>query len=185
MTGLLLYLSDMSFSVAIGKFNSESFSIPFGVPQGSILVPLLFNLYMQPLLSTIQKFNVSYHSYADATQLYISVSPTNLSPLDDLFNCIPAIKLWMTHNVLQLNNDKTEVLVVGPKELRQKMYPVLASKSIRNLGVIIDPNLNFHEHILNITKTFYHLRNIAKIRCLLSRPEAEELVHAFISSRLH
>ena len=185
------YLNNRSFSVEIGHYKSDSVYINYGVPQGSILGPLLFNFYMLPLGSIIQKYNISHHSYADDTQLYIAVSADCISPLHDLIQCIPDIINWMATNFLKLNEEKTEILLVGPTSLRQRILPFLTPLLVKpcehakNLGVILDADLNFQKQITNITRTaFYHLKNLAKIRCFLSVSDSEKLVHAFISSRL-
>ncbi len=59
------------------------------------------------------------------------------------------------------------------------------SSTVRNLGVMLDSNLSFENHISHVTKTaFFHLRNIAKLQNMLSVSDAEKLVHAFMTSRL-
>ena len=63
------YLTGRCLTVSIGNFKSDKLDIPYRVPQGSILGPLLFNLYMLPLGSIIQQYNISYHAYANDTQL--------------------------------------------------------------------------------------------------------------------
>ncbi len=61
----------------------------------------------------------------------------------------------------------------------------VTSSTVKNLGVILDSNLYFENHISNVTKTaFFHLRNIAKLRNMLPDSNAEKLVHAFMTSRL-
>ena len=81
----------------------------------------------------------------------------------------------MSKNVLKLNEDKTDVLIVGSSEQRELIKSRLgglvkdSSTSVRNLGVIIDAELNFNTHINHVTKTaFFHLRNIARIRASLT-----------------
>ena len=97
----------------------------------------------------------------------------------------------MNQNFLQLNSDKTEVIIIGAKAKRQEIAAHLSSFSLEskehcwNLGVIIDADLNFHCHINNVTKSaFYHFKNISKIRDFLSDSDAEKLVHAFVTSDL-
>jgi len=183
------YLTDRCFSVSMDTCSSRTHEIRCGVPQGSILGPILFNLYMLPLGDVIRRHGISFHSYADDTQLYIAVSPDDTGPIDALFNCILDIKSWMAENFLQLNQDKTEVLVIGPEGQREKLLPKLQdfkpSQYVKNLGVIFDSELSFIPHIKNITKIgFYHLKNIARVRPFLSQASTEVLMHAFISCRL-
>lgn len=88
--------------------------------------------------------------------------------------------------------NKTEILVVGPKKQQQEITSYLlshnlkASEQVRNLGIILDTDLNFKNHISNITRSsFYHLRNTAKEKRLISQTNPDKLVHAFILNRAY
>ncbi len=70
---------------------------------------------MLPLGDIIRKLGVSFHCYADDTQLYISSRPGETHQIEKLMECIVDIKNWMTNNFLLLNSEKTEVLIIGPK----------------------------------------------------------------------
>lgn len=95
-------------------------SLACGVPQGSILVSLLFNLYMLPLGLIMKKKTITYHYNADDT-LYIALSSSDFAPVDSLRLCIDQINGWMCHSSQQLNKDKTDVIVFGTTEERLKM----------------------------------------------------------------
>ncbi len=100
----------------------------------------------------------------------------------------------MTSNFLLLNSEKTEVLIIRPKTSTvNKLEHGLtldgcsfdSSSSVRNLGVLFDSNLSFDGHVSIICKTaFFHLKNISKLRLMLSMSNAEILIHAFMTSRL-
>ncbi len=112
---------------------------------------------------------VSFHCYADDTQLYISSRPGETHQIEKLTECIVDIKNWMTSNFLLLNSEKTEVLIIGPKNPtcnNLEHYLTLdgcsvnsSSSSVRNLGVLFDSNLSFESHVSSICKTaFFHLK---------------------------
>ncbi len=90
-----------------------------------------------------------------------------------------------------VNKEKTEVIAFGNKDEVLKVNAYLDSRGqttknqVRNLGVILETDLSFSSHVKAVTKSaYYHLKNIARIRCFVSSQDLEKLVHAFITSRV-
>ena len=108
--------------------------------------------------------------------------------------CVSDIRKWMAANFLLLNSDKPERRGLGPKTQRDLLLTltinlngctVVSNKTAKDLGVTLDPELSFAEHIRTVSRTdFFHLCNIAKIRNFLSKNDAEKCIHAFVTSRL-
>ena len=102
-------------------------------------------------------------------------------------------RIFRIRNFLKLNDSKTEILIIGPKSkpvvdissLIVGLHAKCTVDYVRNLGVIFDNRFDFCRHVNNLVKcSFYHIRNIAKIRGYLTKSLAETLFHAFVSSRL-
>ena len=191
------YLSDRSQYVTVNECVSETSPVSFGVPQGSVLGPVLFILYTKPLSSLITSFSVCNQSFADDTQLHHSCPPTQLpSTIETVQDCTAAIKQWMTENKLKLNDDKTEALLVKSSRCTA-LDPSLTSVKIgnadipfvpcvRNLGFIVTAHeLSLHNHVSNVCRSAnLEIRRISSIRQYLSVEATKTLVCAFVLSRL-
>ncbi len=97
--------------MAWGGEVSKAHKLVTGVPQGSVLGPLLFSTYTTSLAPIIQAHGFSYHFYADDTQLYLSFRPDDPTVAARISGCLVDISAWMKEHHLQLNLAKTELLV--------------------------------------------------------------------------
>ena len=128
LTWLMEYLKGHTQKVVLdgmhGHVESDAAMLKCGVPQGSVLGPILFTLYISPLGDICRNHGVDYHNYADDQQLYLSFSPTidgdKERCLRNLQNCIRDIRHWMKTNLLKLNDNKTEFIMFGSKINLQK-----------------------------------------------------------------
>ncbi len=178
--------------MAWGGEVSKAHQLVTGVPQGSVLGPLLFSTYTTSLGSIIQAHGFSYHCYADDTQLYLSFQPDDPTVAARISGCLADISAWMKEHHLQLNLAKTELLVVPATPTLQHDFSIqlgtsiiTPSTSVRNLGVIFDDQLTFKEHIAKTARSCrFALHNIRKIRPFLTEHAAQLLVQALVISRL-
>jgi len=189
------YFSDRSQCVLIDNIMSEFANLVCGVPQGSVLGPMKFCLYLLPLGAILKYHGIGYHIYADDTQLYISFKCNDpLAYLPKLNNCISDIRVWMIKNKLKINDSKTEFIVFRSPQAKQDLSGlsvsvgdsvIQQSSKVRDLGVIFDQFLSFDDHISMVCRsTHFHMRNIGRVRHLLSYDATAQLIHALISMRL-
>jgi hypothetical protein len=170
--------------------------LQFGVPQGSVLGPILFTMYTGPISDIIKAHGLNHHMYADDTQLCIFFDVDGVdNAVARIEACAAEIRSWMRTNMLKLNDSKTEAVFIT----RKGTYIPATSKSVaigdssvesvkraRNLGVLFDDCMSMEPQISAMCSSgHFHLRNIGAIRKYLTVESAECLVHAFITSRLY
>ena len=116
LTWFASYLSQRSQSIQINQVVSMlSILLLFGVPQGSVLGPMLFLIYILHLGVIIRSFSFELHIYAGDMQIYFSIKPTTATEsIRRVEDCLSSAHKWMTSNFLKLNSDKTEVLLMEP-----------------------------------------------------------------------
>ena len=187
------YLNNRKYYVRIGNSVSSVESLTRGVPQGSVLGPVLFCIYTSGLSRILQDSGVEFKIFADDTQLYLTISDIQVTcaKIGDILN---NIEDWMNFKQLKLNINKTEYLLIGKNSdlKRLKNTPLIINNNqirivekVKDLGVYLDSNLSMDAQISNVVKiTGYHLRNIAFIRKYIDVDSTKKLVYNFVISRL-
>ena len=191
------YLGDRSQSVKVKDSISDSRPLNQGVPQGSVLGPLLFTMYTTPLSALLTSFkSIQHHLYADDTQIYISLTPHNAaSVISELQDCLNSIKLWMNSNKLKLNADKTEFILFGSDTQRSKLSHIFPINilgnmlspvdKVRNLGVVFDAAFTFSPQVSSICSScYYQIRDLTRIRRFLNKSTAISVANALVGSRI-
>ena len=181
------YLKNRHQCIYIGGCCSGKRCLICGVPQGSVLGPLLYLLYVFGLGDILRQHGINYHFYADDSQLYLAFSPKDPRDLDSaisrLERCASDIRNWMTDHFLKLNEDKTEFIIFSPPRCTTSFASttitvgddtVLPVDIVRNLGSFFDRHLSMDHHVSQVIKSSHHqLRRIRYI-CEYLTPDATE-----------
>jgi hypothetical protein len=191
------YLSGRKFCVQAGGFKSKDYPLDIGVPQGSVLGPLLFTLFTTPLMKIFAKHEISYHLYADDTQFWVSFDHKNpdseLAARTALSCVFQEVEKWMANHSLKLNPSKTVFLPISRHKKYTEFLPLAlnslcsipASQQARNLGVWFDSEFSFKHQIDEVRRvSFFHLRRLRNIRDFVPMDCFQSLMHAFVTSRL-
>jgi hypothetical protein len=189
------YLTGRSQVTRVGLEKSNPAPLSCGVPQGSVLGPILFTVYTASLGELLRQHHISYHLYADDSQLWIRCNPRNPHrAAQQMESCIASVQSWMATHFLKMNAEKTEFLVISSAKMSPKIPPLCVSvgncelkpsSKARNLGVIINSHASMNDQISSVCRSSYlQLRCLRKIQRFVSREALEKLVHAFVTSKL-
>lgn len=191
------YLSMRTFSVCINGKNGKVTLLLYGVPQGSVLGPLLYILYTKELERIAKKHKLSINLYADDSQLYVCFTSDNVSDIRlQIESCLHEIKSWMSMNFLKLNEDKTDIIVFSPitkqvyvpvdsLNIKFENYMLSESDSVEILGTVLKSNLSFSSFISEKHQSCnLHLRNLRHIKKCLPVDVRIMLVQNLIVSKL-
>ena len=189
------YLVDRRQYVRAGSTTSTPSVIVCGVPQGSVLGPILFLLYTADLLSLIEDHGLRPHLYADDTQIYGFCSPSaSLQLQNSISVCIDDVAAWMRSNRLQLNTTKTEILwsttgrrfhQLPQSTLRVGADHVAPASVVRDLGIYLDFDVSMRSHVAKtVSACFAVLRQLRSVRRSLPRAVLQSLMSSLVLSRL-
>ena len=189
------YLLSRTFRVRLGGDFSASRPLATGVPQGSVLGPLLFNIFSSAMSEIFSAHDISAYWYADDTQFYVEFDPSSPESERNARSIVTLVMSelieWMSKHHLKLNTNKTVFLPIC-RDTSKVFGPLLVgtdlispSLVVRNLGFIFNRSLSLADHIKHVKKTsFFYLKRILNMRSCTSFKQREMLVHAYVSSRL-
>ena len=188
------YLENGEQCVAIGESRSEPTTLQYGVPQSSVLGSVLFTVYTGALAFLLETRGVSYHFFADDTQLYIRVEDIDEAK-HRLSSLLSDLKIWMARRKLKLNDGKTEIIVIhgNLRNVSVANFGVMSfgdtqlvpCESAKNLGVVLDSSLSFRSHIDSSVKTCnFHICNLYMIKDFVNRKNLVTLVHSLTVSKV-
>ena len=188
------YLSERHQYIRIGTTFSSSLPLTHGIPQGSILSPFLFSIYTDDLPSVPK--TCTLESYVDDSKVFISF------PLTDLDSCLSSVKEdllrvanWCCQNRLLINPDKTKMLLLGTRQLLKQLstYPTLdflgetisPVQCARDLGLIIDSNLSFNDHVQHLSSScIAKLSQVNRARHAFNKETLLVIINALVMSRI-
>ena len=190
------YLKGRTQRVKVNNTYSEVTSLDYGLTQGSVLGPPLFNIYVRSFYSFVHALKFNVEGFADDHQLFKHFYPMFQTQVlgSEVNNCLKAVSEWMSTFFLKLNKSKTKILVLAPFSVLNEIEihgMFMEDKCIRfvnsakNLGIWLDENLDFKVHIKKVVSScFMVIRDISKIKKFLPEESLCIVVCALILSKL-
>lgn len=191
------FLNLRSQAVFYDGKKSSFLAVSAGVPQGSVLAPLLYSLYVSDFPSAF--LSCLHHYYCDDTQGYISFYPNESSQAISALNFeLSNISEISKKHCLQLNSKKSGAIIFGPRRRREifenayrdrivlESTPITFFKTIRNLGLIMDQDLRFTQHINKcIQRGYLNLKKIYEHRTILPKKTKTMLCESYVLSQVN
>ena len=192
------FLKNRTMRVKVNDAFSEVFVLEFGVPQGSVLGPILFNIYIRSIYKHIEVLGFSIKGFADDHQIYVSFSPEfQLHFLcQKIKSLMHLIENLMSYYFLKLNQSKTQIIVFGPESvckmitingvfIENDKTCVRFQNVVENLGVILNTGLTYAEQIKKVvSSSFMSIKIISKIKGFLTSKEKCTLLTSLVLSKI-
>ena len=188
------YLTQRKCRVVINGTQSQFTNLDCGVPQGSVLGPILFTVYTLPLGDIIRKHGLTFHLYADDSQKYaIFKFQEYADVVSKMEHLVADIRKWYAANMLKCNDPKTDMMVLSSKyspitdfiPVKVGDHDIPSALKLRNLGVIMDQHLTMSDHVQATVKSvFFKIREVSYYRKFLTSSATKTLIHAYVTSRL-
>ena len=189
------YLNNRTQQVVINNLNSTSGDVVCGVPQGSILGPILFLLFINDLPLSLQNLPVSVDLYADDTTLY-SIALDKCSLETNLQNALNSVHIWCLENGMTINTDKTKLMLIASRQKRNSLIEsdlniTFNDRELKNsnnekiLGVHVDQNLVWNSHFQYVCKKIAsNLWLLSQIRIYLNEQHRRLYYNAYIKPHI-
>ena len=186
------FLRGRSQKVKIGEHYSPEVALEFGVAQGSILGPKLFNIYTRTFPEQLKVVSVSVEGYADDNQLMKQFNIVFQVEVlgEGIAQTFKVIEQWMREYFLKLNCDKTQIMVVAPEGILKYILVngtfingkcIRFVESAKNLGVYIDSSLSMDVQVKNVvTACFCTIRLLSRIKHFLTSEHLQLLVCSLV-----
>lgn len=190
------FLKGRSQKVMIGEEFSDIYVLLFGVPQGSVLGPILFKIYIRSLYKYVESTKFTIEGFADDHQLTkrIIIEMQEQALGEDIRNLMSHIALWMNEYFLCLNQGKTNILVMAPPSVQPEIIIrgvfieracIRFVNSAKNLGVVLDSVLSFEDQITKVVQSCnLIIKKLSQIKGFLSKQDLQQLVSSHVFSYL-
>ena len=188
------YLTNRCQVVRIHTAVSDPLLVECGVRPGSILGPLLFSIYVNDLPEAPR--NCSTECYVDDTKLFVSFHSQDSRRIVEVMNeDLLRVRNWCFRNRLPMNPDKTKLIVFGSRQRTSKLHEFRLSRlgkdifpvqSAKDLGVILDPNLSFVDHITTtVSECIARLAQISRVKLCLDESSLLTVINALVFSKTY